>query len=139
MRLFFDDKDVPGCGPTELRFPNQPLRSLHIDDGDQFFVQVRQGAHFAPPEKSVGRGGPANTPTRALARRKKKSRGFARAARHGFGGRPPRSLRVPRSCSSPSCNSPDNAVQREEKRRLGRMKRRTRLWRWQRFKKIIQA
>lgn len=40
MRLFYFDANVPGFGPTELRFPNQLLQTLHIEDGDEFYVQV---------------------------------------------------------------------------------------------------
>ncbi|KAI1729825.1 leucine rich repeat domain-containing protein [Ditylenchus destructor] len=41
MRLFYFDVNVPACGPTELRFPNQVLSSLHIEDGDEFFIQSK--------------------------------------------------------------------------------------------------
>lgn len=41
MRLFYIDCTVSGCGPTELRFPNQQLQLLHVDDGDEFFIQVK--------------------------------------------------------------------------------------------------
>jgi hypothetical protein len=41
MRLFYFDGTVSGCGPMELRFPNQILSSLHIEDGDEFFIQSK--------------------------------------------------------------------------------------------------
>ena len=40
LRIFYHDKHVDGYGPTELRFPNQFLTHLHIEDGDEFWVQV---------------------------------------------------------------------------------------------------
>lgn len=40
MRVFYSDVTVSGCGPAELRFPNQILQTLHIEDGDEFFIQV---------------------------------------------------------------------------------------------------
>lgn len=41
MRLFYIDCAVTSYGPTELRFPNQQLQLLHVDDGDEFFIQVK--------------------------------------------------------------------------------------------------
>lgn len=40
LRIFYHDKNVDNCGPTELRFPNQFLTRLHIEDGDEFLIQV---------------------------------------------------------------------------------------------------
>lgn len=37
MRIFYCDVTF---GPEELRFPNQILQTLHIEDGDKFFIQV---------------------------------------------------------------------------------------------------
>uniref|UniRef100_A0A915D4I3 Ubiquitin-like domain-containing protein n=1 Tax=Ditylenchus dipsaci TaxID=166011 RepID=A0A915D4I3_9BILA len=41
MRLFYFDGNLSGHGPTELRFPNQMLSSLHIEDGDEFYIQSK--------------------------------------------------------------------------------------------------
>jgi hypothetical protein len=49
LRIFYHDKNVDSFGPTELRFPNQFLTHLHIEDGDEFWVQSK----ILPPEKSV--------------------------------------------------------------------------------------
>uniref|UniRef100_A0A914ZA80 Tubulin-specific chaperone cofactor E-like protein n=1 Tax=Panagrolaimus superbus TaxID=310955 RepID=A0A914ZA80_9BILA len=48
LRIFYHDKYVDNCGPTELRFPNQFLTHLHIEDGDEFLIQSKS----VPPEKS---------------------------------------------------------------------------------------
>uniref|UniRef100_A0A914C5B1 Tubulin-specific chaperone cofactor E-like protein n=1 Tax=Acrobeloides nanus TaxID=290746 RepID=A0A914C5B1_9BILA len=41
MRLLYFDPSLSEFGPTELRFPNQVLRTLHIEDGDEFYVQSK--------------------------------------------------------------------------------------------------
>ncbi|KAL7074635.1 hypothetical protein ACQ4LE_005775 [Meloidogyne hapla] len=41
MRIFYVDKQISALGPEELRFPNQELKLLHIDDDDEFFVQSK--------------------------------------------------------------------------------------------------
>lgn len=41
MRLFYFDVTSAASGPMELRFGNQVLSSLHIEDGDEFFIQSK--------------------------------------------------------------------------------------------------
>uniref|UniRef100_A0A915NSC6 Tubulin-specific chaperone E n=1 Tax=Meloidogyne floridensis TaxID=298350 RepID=A0A915NSC6_9BILA len=41
MRIFYVDKQISALGPEELRFPNQELKLLHIEDDDEFFIQSK--------------------------------------------------------------------------------------------------
>ncbi|KAF7638222.1 hypothetical protein Mgra_00002192 [Meloidogyne graminicola] len=41
MRVFYVDKQMTALGPEELRFPNQELKLLHIEDYDEFFIQSK--------------------------------------------------------------------------------------------------
>uniref|UniRef100_A0A0N5CGZ1 Tubulin-specific chaperone cofactor E-like protein n=1 Tax=Strongyloides papillosus TaxID=174720 RepID=A0A0N5CGZ1_STREA len=50
MRIFHFNVAVQELGPSELRFPNQQLKLLKIEDGDKFIVQSKL---FTSPKKEI--------------------------------------------------------------------------------------